>query len=219
MTPGSLPPADSSTWPECQSSMVRGLATLTDPELLHLQKQNPEAARYFICLFCRHEQTIEHHLQQTVLPSELPQRLHQVWQRLHRQLGQLDPRSADATNLRTWLIQQTSAILQGGVEGSPLLAAPVSPLFSTGSLSLARVSPALVCFLLMGLERLPGDLRFIVLLHDRFHWSTSQIAAQLKLDGYILSPSEITEKVEEARQRLFQELPADIRALYLTTKP
>jgi hypothetical protein len=81
------------------------------------------------------------------------------------------------------------------------------------------LSPVLSCYLRLGLDALPGDLRFALVLSDTFHWSMAQIATQLSNYGYDTSTPQVREMVNQARLQLLQQLPADIRALYGILKP
>ncbi len=216
------------SWPECQSSMLRGVAIYSDQELLIRFQDHPEMARYFVGLFCRHERELAAAVSRWMAdPAEQVRWIHRVWLYLYRQLQELDPHTLAQQEMSQWLHHHVSDYLQR--YATPYLADPSSsppdPTSTPASLqdewvhSLLGLSPALTCYLIQGLDALPGDLRFIVLLTDRFHWSPKQIAAQLQADGYQVTPTEVERIAEQARLRLFQTLPIDIRALYLNTKP
>ncbi|MCF2970661.1 hypothetical protein L1047_05555 [Synechococcus sp. Nb3U1] len=204
-------------WPECGASIVRGVAHHNDLDLLRAFQQQPEVARYFICLFCRYCTWVDGIIAEQVSPQQWAACREQVWLRLYPRLQRLDANSLSSGGggeadpvLKLWLAEQTRELAQSFV-GLTLEEAPeqIQP----------YLSPALACYLTTGLETLPGDMRFILLLRDRFGWSPARIATQLKADGYYLAPEEVDAIVVSARQILFQYLPADVRALYLTAKP
>ncbi|MGQ9836621.1 MAG: hypothetical protein ACUVRV_01305 [Cyanobacteriota bacterium] len=209
-----------SVWPECGASIVRGVAHYNDLDLLRAFQQQPQVARHFICLFCRYCSWVDEVIAEQVSREQQAACREQVWLRLYPRLQRLEANSllsrdpeaevAPGAPLKLWLAEQTRELAKSFV--SPALeAAPeqVQP----------YLSPALACYLTTGLETLPGDVRFILLLRDRFGWSPARIAAQLKVDGYFLAPEQVDAIVVFARQMLFQDLPADVRALYLATKP
>ncbi|MEN9231864.1 MAG: hypothetical protein Q6L68_13245 [Thermostichus sp. DG02_5_bins_236] len=207
-------------WPECGASIVRGVAHYNDLDLLRAFQQQPEVARYFICLFCRYCSWVDGVIAEQVSPEQWAACREQVWLRLYPRLQRLDANSllsgdseaevAPETTLKLWLADQTRELTHSFV-GMTLAEAPEP--------AQPYLSPALACYLTTGLETLPGDMRFILLLRDRFGWSPARIAAQLKADGYFLAPEEVDAIVVSARQILFQYLPADVRALYLASKP
>ncbi len=224
-------------WPECGASIVRGVAHYSDLELLKAFQQQPEIARYFISLFCRYCTWVDGIIADCLSGTEslhLPPEQwaacrEQVWLRLYPRLQRLDANSllnGDAGEgdpvLRSWLAEQTRELAQafgGSSNGIPAEGEASHPqAFRVGEAE-SFLSPALACYLTTGLDTLPGDMRFILLLRDRFGWSPARIAAQLKADGYYLAPEDVDAIVVSARQILFQYLPADVRALYLAAKP
>ncbi len=211
-------------WPECDAPIVRGVAHYSDLELLLAFQRQPEVARYFIGLFCRYCKWVDGILAEHLPPEQWAAYREQVWLRLYLRLQRLDVRSllGEAAGkgdpvLRPWLAEQTRELLQA-LDGIPAEkeAAPSQAVGGGGTKS--SLSPALACYLSAGLDTLPGDLRFILLLRDRFGWSPARIAAQLKADGYYLAPEDVDAIVASARQILLQHLPADVRALYLEAK-
>jgi hypothetical protein len=187
--------------------MVRGLASYSDYQLLELFQANPLSARYFVGLFCRYSPLVE-----TLLPefkSSKTQILWQqyLWQHLHGWFLQVRLQPNEGLSLS--LQEEIRHCLDE-------FSIPDEQSLSEGE---AILSPVLNCYLMLGLTSLAPPLRFILVLHDRFHWSVPQISAQLEREGYASSVEEVQAKIEEARQLLFQAIPVDIRALYLTSRP
>ncbi len=201
-------------WPECRAAIVRGVAHYNDLDLLRAFQQQPEVARYFISLFCRYCSWVDGVIAQQVPPAQQAACREQVWLRLYSRLQRLDADSLlggdPEPTLKFWLAEQTRELVQS-LGGTAMQA--------VAKQSQPHLSPALACYLTSGLETLPGDMRFILLLRDCFGWSPAQIAAQLKADGYFLAPEDVDAIVVSARQILFQYLPADVRTLYLASKP
>ena len=193
--------------------MVRGLGAYSDAELLvHLQA-DPQAARYWVSLFCRYQGEVEERLQQRLAEEGVSLWRHRVWQLLYGQLLQVDSQAWSEAP-RQWFATQVDQILDQ--QAAPT---PPPPTGAESRSGLEEISPILTCYLQLGLEELAADQRFVLVLTDRFRWSAAQISAQLQTEGYSLSPQETEQLVESARQQLFQGLPADVRALYLTSKP
>lgn len=193
-------------WSECQSSMVRGLASYSDHKLLELFQSNPLSARYFVGLFCRYAPLVDSLLPEVASAQTRILWQQYLWQHLHTWFLQVRLKAGDLS------LRVQEEICQC-LDGSDF----------PDEQSLAgcetTLSPVLSCYLCLGLASLTPPLRFILVLHDRFHWSVPQIVAQLEREGYASSIEEIQNKVEEARQLLFQTIPVDIRALYLTSRP
>lgn len=209
----SVEPYSDSPWPECQSSMVRGLEAYSDLELLQSLRSDPKAARYWVSLFCRYHPGVEAVLHQQVSSELIGLWRHRIWQSLYQQLLKVDPQPwAEAP--QQWFDHQVRDLLQQAAATSPMTFPQ-----GTATPDLEEISPILTCYLHLGLEELPADLRFVLVLSDRFRWSAAQISAQLQSEGYSLSPRDTQQLTETARQQLFQALPADVRALYLTSKP
>ncbi len=193
--------------------MVRGLGAYSDAELLvHLQA-DPKAARYWVSLFCRYYEAVEERLQQRLSGEGISLWRHRVWQVLYAQLLQVETQTW-SEDPQGWFATGVDQIL-----GQQAASTPSPPTGAESQSGLAEISPILTCYLQLGLEELAADQRFVLVLTDRFRWSATQISAQLQTEGYALSPEEAQQLVETARQQLFQGLPADIRALYLTSKP
>ncbi len=194
-------------WPECHSSIIEGLSVHPDQELLQLFQRQPTQARYFVGIVCRFSPVIE-----SLLQARLPEAQHtfwrrRVWQHLYTKIRSLDLYRTE--DLRAWFKAQGEQVLsqRQGVEiPEPQLNAA------------SELSPALSCYLTDGLAQIAPDLRFILILSDRFQWTLEDITSQLIQEGYEVSVEETQNLLAEARHQLFEALPVDIRALYLTTK-
>jgi hypothetical protein len=218
-------PEATAFWPECNAPIVRGVAHYSDLELLRAFQRQPEVARYFISLFCRYCQWVDGILAEHLPPEQWAAYREQVWLRLYLRLQRLDVHSLveEAAGegdpvLRPWLAEQTRELIQS-LDGIPTRPQASCSLDSTRGGAKSSLSPAMACYLTAGLDTLPGDLRFILLLRDRFGWPPVRIADQLKADGYYLAPEDVDAIVASARQILLQNLPTDVRALYLEAKP
>lgn len=207
---------DRCPWPECRSSLVRGLSIYSDYELVTHLQNDPDQGRYFIALFCRFERQVDTQLRTYPLQPTASQR-HWIWQQLFLGLSQLHISNPEALTLSTWFAQQVDRLM-GAVEESAKEQSEQA-LFSEREQALAEISPVLRCYVQQALAKLPSDKRFVLVLHDTFRWSKHQILTQLRQEGVPLSAQAMLELIQEARQALFRELPGDIRALYLRTRP
>ncbi|NJK64891.1 MAG: hypothetical protein HC921_21285 [Synechococcaceae cyanobacterium SM2_3_1] len=207
---------DHSPWPECRSSLVRGLSIYSDHELVTHLQNHPEQGRYFIALFCRFERQLDAQLRTYPLQLTESQR-HWIWQQLFLELSQLRLSHPEGLTLPTWFAQQVDRLMSV-VEVAPKEQSDQES-FSEREQALAEISPVLGCYIQQALAKLPPDQRFVLVLHDTFRWSEHQILTQLRQEGFPLSSAATLNLIQEARQTLFRELPGDIRALYLRTRP
>ncbi len=207
---------DQCPWPECRSSLVRGLGIYSDQELVTHLQNHPEQGRYFIALFCRFERQVDAQMRTRLPPLSESQR-HWIWEQLFLGLSQLQVTDPGTFSLSTWMEQQVNMRMTE-VEVSSQDQSE-RELVSEREQSLAAISPVLHCYVQQALAKLPPDKRFVLVLHDTFRWTEHQILTQLRQEGISLSPQATLEFIQSARQTLFQELPGDIRALYLRTRP
>jgi hypothetical protein len=180
----------------------------------HLQN-HPDQGRYFIALFCRFERQVEAQLQ-ILVPQRTESQRRWIWQQLFLGLSQLRPSDSDSLSLSSWLTQQLENLTNAGEAFSH---EPSHPGASEREGAQADISPVLLCYVQQALAKLPPDKRFVLVLHDTFRWSEHQILTQLRQEGISLTAEAMLELIQEARQRLFRELPGDIRALYLRSRP
>ncbi|GAB4211399.1 MAG: hypothetical protein OHK0012_03780 [Synechococcales cyanobacterium] len=187
---------------ECDSSLLRSLAHWIDRDLLAEFQRDPNSARYFIALYCRHHPALVQRGSQVLSGSRLDTFLAHLWQTSFLRLQQIPT----DTDLAAWLSQQLESLLTTWNEDS------ADP-------PVRRIPIPLACYLTSHLKQMSGLMRFVLVLADHFSWTVPRIRVQLATEGMTLSEVEVNQHLTQARQALFEQLPGDIRALYLASKP
>ncbi len=193
-------------FPQCSHDLIRPLFRYSDQDLVALLQRHPEAGRYFTALFCRYGQVVYTLINSSVRsPVQADYLFARTWWHIHSELMGLDLRSMKGMTLQSWLINLTAVIINRA-ETPPVEAIHYS---------LTAAPPPLWCYLQQALERIPGDLRLIVLLAETFRWSEARIAAYLQAEGEVVSPGEVRSQLRVAHEQLLDALPEDIQELYL----
>jgi hypothetical protein len=195
---------------ETNHPLVKSLFHHTDPELLDLFHQYPDAGKYFTVIFCRYSPIVYTLIQHSARsPVQADYLFALTWRHIHYELGGLDlknpPPGQESLTLQNWLINMTAVCINE------------IPLPPTEAIhySLQATSPPLWCYVEQALEQLSPMLRLIVLMAQTFHWSETRIAAYLQAEGEKITPDEVADFLQEGYRMLEDKLPADIRAIYL----
>lgn len=209
------------SFPECNHTIVQQLGHLSDRELLHHFKAEPEAGQYFTAIFCRYSPVVFsliNHSARSPVQAEYLFAL--TWRHILNELGGLelpvpeksasvDPASERSLSLQSWLINVTAlCINQANL-----------PEVEEIHYSLAQASPPLWCYVERALDRLPPLERLILVMAETFRWSHTRISAYLQAEGERIPPKEVSVRLRQAAQNLEAALPNDIRAIYLGTVP
>lgn len=196
----------------CQTAFIRALSRTSDRELLEQFQQQRQTGRYFIALVCRYEQRVSELLQAYVSQSErLADYARYVWYHCFRTWQSWDLTRQRAIDLDEWLQTAVPTALKRLAttsRGGHALPAEIS----------SPLPVPVWCYLMQALEKIPGDLRFILVLSDVFRWTPRQIAQQLSVEGYALAETETEPFVNRARAFVWQMLPSDICSMYVTTE-
>ena len=198
------------TFPEANHSLVKSLAHYSDQELLTLFQRHPDAGQYFTAIFCRYSSMVYTLIRHSARsPVQADYLFAQTWRHIFYELGGLDLRAAsDAqapVTLQSWLLNVT-AVCINQTELPPVEAIHYN---------LQSAPPPLWCYMERALDQLPPLLRLVVLLAQTFGWSETRIAAYLQAEGDQLSPAEVRARLQEGYQQLEENLPEDVRAIYL----
>lgn len=199
------------TFPEANHSLVKSLAHYSDQELLTLFQRHPDAGQYFTAIFCRYSAMVYTLIRHSARsPVQADYLFAQTWRHVFYELGGLDLRAATSeaqapVTLQTWLLNVT-AICINQTELPPVEAIHYN---------LQSAPPPLWCYMERALDQLPPLLRLVVLLAQTFGWSETRIAAYLQAEGDQLSPAEVRARLQEGYQQLEENLPEDVRAIYL----
>jgi hypothetical protein len=197
-------------FPETNHPLVQSLFHHSDQELLNLFQRYPDDGKYFTVIFCRYSPivyTLIRHSARSPVQADYLFAL--TWRHIYYELGGLDlnnlPPEQTGLTLQNWLINMT-ALCINEMEIPPTEAIHYS---------LKDSSPPLWCYVELALEQLPPLLRLIILMSQTFHWSETRIAAYLQAEGEQISPEEVANLRQEGYRMLEENLPADIRAIYL----
>ncbi len=202
------------TFPECSHPIVKSLSHYSDQELLTLFQRHPDEGQYFTAIFCRYSPMIYTLIRHSARsPVQADYLFANTWRHVFHELGGLDLRATDVNGqplmtLQSWLLNIT-AICINQSELPPVEAIQYD---------LKAASPPLWCFLEQALDQLPPMLRLIVLMAQTFSWSETRISAYLRAEGEILSPQEVRDRLEEGYRMLEENLPEDVRAIYLAER-
>jgi hypothetical protein len=185
------------------------LAHYSDQELLTLFQRHPDAGQYFAAIFCRYSPMVYTLIQHSARsPVQADYLFAQTWRHIFYELGGLDLRSPTGEasfTLQSWLLNVT-AICINQAELPPVEAIHYN---------LQAAPPPLWCYMERALDQLPPVLRLIVLMAQTFGWSETRIAAYLQAEGDNMTPAEVKVRLQEGYQLLEENLPEDVRAIYL----
>ncbi len=192
---------------------------MSDRELLHRFKAEPEAGRYFTTLFCRYSPivfTLISHSARSPVQAEYLFAL--TWRHILNELSGLELPTSEPTtegqteegrslSLQSWLINVTALCINQAT----------LPDVEDIHYSLSQASPPLWCYVERALDQLDPLERLILVMAQTFRWSDTRISAYLQAEGERVSPAEVSVRLRQAGQSLENALPADIRQLYLGT--
>ena len=207
--------------------MVRGLQGMSDHQLVQTFQSDPSVARSCVALYCRYTDHVAQLWQNWAGSPPSARIWHELWHHLLTQLlgsPQVahSPRSesiaTSSHSLADWMQSQVQAWLHSGIP-EHLVATAEAPEQHKREQELAGISPVLTWYIKAALNRLDPPDRFMLLLWDRFGWSRDQIAAQLQQEGFLIQPDAVVVAVTQARCACFENIPLDVRALYLARKP
>lgn len=197
------------TFPECNHPLVRSLAHYSDQELLTLFQRHPDTGQYFAAIFCRYSPMVYTLIQHSARsPVQANYLFATTWRHIFYELGGLDLRSANGDaplTLQNWLLNLT-ALSINQAELPPVEAIHYD---------LKAAPPPLWCYIERALEQLPPVLRLMVLMAQTFGWSETRISAYLQAEGDAMAPAEVRVRLQEGYQMLEENLPEDVRTIYL----
>jgi Sigma-70, region 4 len=197
------------TFPECNHPLVKTLSHYSDQELITLFQRHPDTGQYFAAIFCRYSSmvyTLVHHSARS--PVQADYLFARTWRHVFYELNGLNLRSAEGEanfTLQSWLLNVTAVCI------NQTDLPPVEGIHY----NLQAAPPPLWCYLERALDQLPPVLRLIVLMAQTFGWSETRISAYLQAEGDAMSPAQVKLRLQEGYQLLEENLPEDVRAIYL----
>ncbi|NJL99181.1 MAG: hypothetical protein HC924_10410 [Synechococcaceae cyanobacterium SM2_3_2] len=208
--------------------MVRGLQGISDQRLVQTFQSDPSVARSCVALYCRYIDPVDRLWQDWAGSPPSARIWHELWHHLFTHLLSPPPSPgsdfphAEAIScphsVADWMQEQVQAWLHSGIP-EHVAAVADAPEQRKREQELAGISPVLTWYVKAALNRLDPLARFVLLLWDRFGWTKEQIAAQLQQEGFLIQPEAVVDVVAQARFACFEQIPLDVRALYLASKP
>jgi Sigma-70, region 4 len=197
------------TFSECNHPLVKTLSHYSDQELVTLFQRHPDAGQYFAAIFCRYSSlvyTLARHSARS--PVQADYLFAQTWRHVFYELNGLNLRSAEGEPsfaLQSWLLNVTAVC----INQTDL------PSVENIHYNLQAAPPPLWCYIERALDQLPPVLRLTVLMAQTFGWSETRISAYLQAEGDSISPAEVKVRLQEGYELLEENLPEDVRAIYL----
>lgn len=197
-------------FPEAHHPLIESLSQRSDQELLTLFQRYPDQGKFFGALFCRYAPVVYTLVRHSVRsPVQGDYLFALTWRHLYYELGGVDLRSPESPDgakptLQSWLIQVTAQCINQAT------LPPVEAI----SYSITAAPPLLWCYVNQALDRMDPLLRLILIMGQTFRWSETRIAAYLRAEGEKLAPAEVQQRLQEAQEALWAELPQDIQTLY-----
>lgn len=195
---------------ESSHPLVKSLSHHSDQELLTLFQNHPDQGKYFVTIFCRYALIVYTLIGHSVRsPVQAEYLLCQTWRHIFYEMPGLNLRDCEdtqgSTTLQNWLINVTAICINR---------AELPPVESI-HYSLKDAPPPLWCYVGQVLDQLDPLLRLTLVMAQTFHWSETRIAAYLQAEGEAISPTEVKELLQKGYRILQQDLPEDIRVIYL----
>ena len=196
--------------PESNHPLVQSLSHYSDQKLLTLFQHHPDQGQYFVAIFCRYAQIVHTLIDHSVRsPVQADYLFCQTWRHIFYEMRGLDlrqtPELKEGATLQNWIIN-VSAICINRAELPPV---------ESIHYSLKDAPPPLWCYVAQVLDQLDPLLRLVLIMSQTFRWSESRIAAYLQAEGESIEIGEMKQLLGQANQTLQQELPQDIRVIYL----
>ncbi len=195
---------------EANHPLVKSLFHHSDQELLELFQKHPNAGKYFTAIFCRYSPivyTLIRHSARSPVQADYLFAL--TWRHIYNELASVNlaaiPAGQESLTLQNWLINMTAYCI------NQLEVPPTEAIHY----SLQATSPPFWCYVEQALDQLPPILRLMVLMSQTFHWSETRIAAYLQAEGEKIDPHQVANLLKEGYRMLEEQLPTDIRAIYL----
>lgn len=200
------------SFPESSHEIIQQLAPLSDRELLHRFKAEPEAGRYFTAIFCRYSPIVYSLIRHSARsPVQADYLFALTWRHILNELGGLElppegaPSGQRSLSLQSWLINVTALCINQAV----------LPEVEDIHYSLADASPPLWCYVERALDHLDPLERLILVMARTFYWSDTRIAAYLQAEGERITPAEVANRLRLACRHLEEALPDDIYQIYI----
>ncbi|MGA7952768.1 MAG: hypothetical protein WCA07_04525 [Gloeobacterales cyanobacterium] len=186
---------------ECEVEWVRALSSKEDAELVSLALTQPQEGRYFLALYCRHQALVQSLLKYgpVTMPVELVGLQATLWSQVYKELSQFDTRRE---RFISWLVARVARTLVKVPNELP-------PYLRSG-----EIPVPLVPFLRNAIDELSQPKRLLLVLCDVLEVPADEAITTLSLEGYILTPEDLSVQLQQARRQVLQAIPQDIYSIY-----
>jgi hypothetical protein len=197
--------------PESNHPLVQSLSHHSDRKLLTLFQNHPDQGKYFVAIFCRYAQIVYALICHSVRsPVQADYLFAQTWQHIFYEMRGLNLQSApedlqEGNTLQNWIINITAICINQ------------ADLPTVESIHYSRkdAPPPLWCYVGQILDQLDPLLRLVLIMSQTFRWSEARISAYLQAEGESIAPQDVKALIQKGNQALVQDLPQDIRVIYL----
>lgn len=197
--------------PESNHQVVQSLSHHSDRKLLTLFQNHPDLGKYFVAIFCRYAQIVYTLICHSVRsPVQADYLFSQTWRHIFYEMRGLNLQQAqedqqEGNTLQNWIINVTAICINQ------------ADLPAVESIHYSRkdAPPPLWCYVGQVLDGLDPLLRLVLIMSQTFRWSEARISAYLQAEGESITPQEVKELMKKGNHTLVQNLPRDIRAIYL----
>ena len=197
--------------PESNHPLVQSLSHHSDRKLLTLFQNHPDQGKYFVAIFCRYAQIVYTLICHSVRsPVQADYLFSQTWRHIFYEMRGLNLQTSqedlqEGNTLQNWIINVTAICINQ------------ADLPAVESIHYSRqdAPPPLWCYVGQVLDQLDALLRLVVIMSQTFRWSEARISAYLQAEGESITPQDVKELIKKGNQALVQDLPQDIRVIYL----
>ncbi|MBV5257658.1 sigma-70 family RNA polymerase sigma factor [Synechococcus moorigangaii CMS01] len=190
---------------ETNHPLIQALHHYSDSDLLAFCQRYPEQGKYFVGIFCRYAPVVYTLIgNEGRSPVQTDYLFALIWRQIFHEMRPLNLEAQGFPSFQQWLLQLTAAY-RDSLEMPPV---------ESITYDIQRTAPPLWCYLEQALDLMPPLPRLVVVLADNFHWSPTRISAHLQGLGEDLTIEDVEYWLNQGRQLILEELPADICQIY-----
>ncbi len=196
---------------ESNHPLVQSLSHDSDRKLLTLFQNHPDRGKYFVAIFCRYAQIVYTLICHSVRsPVQADYLFSQTWRHIFYEMRGLNLHDdsvelQEGNTLQNWIINVTAICINQAK----------LPAVESIHYSRKDAPPPLWCYVGQVLDGLDALLRLVLIMSQTFRWSEARISAYLQAEGESITPEEVKKLLKKGNHALVQDLPQDIRVIYL----
>jgi hypothetical protein len=197
---------------EITHPIIEPLLKKTDRELLAEFQTDRHKEKFLVAIFCLYGQIIYRLTNDAGRSPQIANYLFtKTWERIEQELRSVPINTVNS--LQNLLIDITGVVINS-FAADELEIGMFADNANKSDLQ-NPVSPIFLCYLHQTLDRLPYDLRLVLVLTHTWQWSSSRIAAYLQSEGE--SIDNIDKLISKAEFEILRLLPLDIQEIYLSS--